>query len=74
MFMDIQSGYLLIGIKDSQQSLSNPRTIGDFQNIFIMLYLVKNYICILRLRQIEKNRSSKIDSVSLENNNCEFFF
>ena len=42
MFMDLQSGYLLIGLKDSKQTLSNPRTKGDSQNILIMFYLVKN--------------------------------
>ena len=41
MFIDIQSGYLLIGLQDNKQILSNPRTIGDFENVFIRLYLVK---------------------------------
>ena len=44
MFMDIQGGYSLTGLKDSKEIRSNPKTIGDFQNMFIGLYLVKkNY-------------------------------
>ena len=48
MFMDLQSGYLLIGLKDSKQTLSNPRTKGDSQNILIMFYVVKNDLILSR--------------------------
>ena len=37
MFMDLPSGYSLIGLKDSKQIISNPRRIGNFQDILIHL-------------------------------------
>ena len=45
MFMHLQSGYLSIGLKDSKQIISNPRRIGNFQDILIHALSCKNNLC-----------------------------